>query len=84
MAAKGPLTNLFVASHANGFFGARLKFAGYDAIIVQGAAKRWVYLYIHEGIVELRDAAHLLGKDAWDNDVLPRRKLERASPVFHA
>ena len=40
---KGPLTNLFAATHCNGFFGARLKFAGYDAVIVQGAAKRWVY-----------------------------------------
>jgi len=70
---KGPLTNLFVASHCNGFFGARLRFAGYDAIIVQGAAKRWVYLYLHDGIAELRDAAHLLGKDTWETqELLPK------------
>jgi len=68
VATKGPLTNLFVASHANGFFGARMKFAGYDGVIFQGAAKRWVYLYIHDGVAELRDAAHLLGKDAWETE----------------
>ena len=75
VATKGPLTNLFVASHANGFFGARLKFAGYDAIIVQGAAKRWVYLYIHDGVAELRDAAHLLGKDTWETEDILKKEI---------
>jgi aldehyde:ferredoxin oxidoreductase len=70
VATKGPLTNLFSAAHANGFFGARLKFAGYDTVIVQGAAKRWLYLYIHDGVAELRDAAHLLGKDTWETQEL--------------
>ena len=79
---KGPLTNLFVASHANGFFGARLKFAGYDAVIVQGAAKRWVYLYIHDGVAELRDATHLLGKDTWETqELLPKEVGERQASV---
>ncbi len=70
VATKGPLTNLFVASHCNGFFGARLRFAGYDAIIVHGAAERWVYLYIHDGVAELRDAEHLVGKDTWETQEL--------------
>jgi len=74
VATKGPLTNLFVAAHANGFFGARLKLAGYDAVIVQGAAKRWVYLYIHDGVAELRDAAHLLGKDTWETEDLLKQE----------
>ena len=75
VATKGPLTNLFVASHANGFFGARLKFAGYDAIIVQGAAKRWVTLYVHDGVAELRDAAHLLGKDTWETEEVLKKEI---------
>src|SRR5262249_33800722 len=50
---------------ANGFFGSNLKSSGYDAIVVQGRSERWVYLYIDSGRVELRDAAHLLGKDTW-------------------
>jgi aldehyde:ferredoxin oxidoreductase len=68
VSTKGPLTNLYVASHCNGFFAARLKFAGYDAIIVKGAAKRWVYLYVHDGVAELRDASQFLGKDAWETE----------------
>jgi len=72
---KGPLTNYFVASHSNGYFGPRLKFAGYDAVVVQGVAKRWVYLYIHDGIAELRDAAHLLGRDTWETDEIFKKEL---------
>jgi len=68
VATKGPLTDFLSCSQANGFFGPRLKFAGYDAIIVQGAANRWLYLYVHGGIAELRDAAHLVGKDTWETD----------------
>ncbi|MFC1534024.1 aldehyde ferredoxin oxidoreductase family protein [Thermodesulfobacteriota bacterium] len=63
---KGPLTNGIGASQANGFFGAFLRFSGYDGIILQGKASRWVYLCIHEGKVELRDAGHLLGKDTYE------------------
>ncbi|MFC1985033.1 aldehyde ferredoxin oxidoreductase family protein [Chloroflexota bacterium] len=72
---KGALTNGAVASQANGFFGAFLKFSGYDGIILQGRAKRWVYLYIHNGRAELRDASHLLGKDTWDTGDLIRTEL---------
>ena len=75
VSTKGPLTNLFVASHCNGFFGARLKFAGYDAVIFQGAAKRWVYLYIHDGVAELRDAAHLLDRDTWDTEEMLKKEI---------
>ena len=41
---KGPLTNGATATQANGFFGAFLRFSGYDGIVIQGRAKRWVYL----------------------------------------
>ncbi len=63
---RGALTNGATSTQANGFFGANLKFSGYDAIIVQGQAPRWVYLLIHDDRVELRDAGHLLGKDTWE------------------
>jgi aldehyde:ferredoxin oxidoreductase len=63
---RGALTNGATSTQANGFFGANLKFSGYDAIVFQGQASRWVYLYIHDDLVELRDASHLLGKDTWE------------------
>src|SRR5207244_9639975 len=65
---RGPMTNLLGATQANGFFGAYLKQNGYDAIIVQGQAARWLYLFIAEGVLELRTADHLLGKDTWETE----------------
>ena len=63
---RGALTNGATSTQANGFFGACLKYSGYDAIVMQGKAKKWVYLYINDDTVELRDAKHLLGKDTWE------------------
>ena len=40
-------------------WGAWLKYAGYDALVVQGKADKPVYLYINDGTVEIRDATHL-------------------------
>jgi aldehyde:ferredoxin oxidoreductase len=63
---RGAMTNGATNTQANGFFGANLKYSGYDAIVVQGRAPQWVYLYIHDDTVELRDASALLGKDTWE------------------
>ena len=60
---KAPLTNTIHDSQSGGKFGPELKFAGYDAIIIEGAAEKPVYLWIHYGKAELRDAKHLWGKD---------------------
>jgi aldehyde:ferredoxin oxidoreductase len=75
VATKSPLSNRFGVSHCNGFFGARMKFAGFDGVIFQGAAKRWVYLYLHDGVAELRDAAHLLGKDTWETEEMLKKEI---------
>jgi aldehyde:ferredoxin oxidoreductase len=47
-------------------WGSVLKFAGYDALAVQGKANKPVYLYIHDGEVEIRDASHLWGLSTFD------------------
>jgi aldehyde:ferredoxin oxidoreductase len=62
----GAGTNGPTSTQANGFFGTNLKYSGYDAIVVQGQSKTWKYLYIHDDVIELRDASHLVGKDTWD------------------
>lgn len=61
--AKAPLTGTIGAANSGGHFGPELKFAGYDGIIFEGGADHPVYLYIHDGHIELRDATHLWGKD---------------------
>ncbi|MEM2094957.1 MAG: aldehyde ferredoxin oxidoreductase N-terminal domain-containing protein, partial [Candidatus Bathyarchaeia archaeon] len=63
---KGALTNGATAVQSNGFFGAFLRLSGYDGIVVQGASKRWVYLYIGRDKLEFKDAAHLLGMDTYE------------------
>ncbi|RMG92299.1 MAG: aldehyde dehydrogenase, partial [Candidatus Dadabacteria bacterium] len=57
-----PQTNLFAHSIFGAFFGPELKQAGYDQIVFTGESPDWVYLWIHNDTVELRDARHLLGK----------------------
>jgi aldehyde:ferredoxin oxidoreductase len=60
--AKSPLTGAFGESEAGGFWGAELKKAGWDGIVVKGRAARPVYLWINDQTVEIRDASHLWGK----------------------
>jgi aldehyde:ferredoxin oxidoreductase len=61
VAARSPLTGLFGESEAGGFWGPELKAAGYDAIVFKGRAEHPVYLWIHDGEVEIRDARALWG-----------------------
>lgn len=60
--AKSPLTGAFGKSEVGGYWGAELKRAGYDGLIVEGRAQRPAYLWIHEDGAEIRDAAHLWGQ----------------------
>ena len=53
----------FSYSAMGGGWGAHLKFAGYDGVVVHGASEKPVYLLIQDGNAELRDASNLWGKD---------------------
>jgi len=59
--AKSPLTFAFGEAEAGGFWGAELKRAGFDAIVVSGVSNSPVYLRLQDGQAELRDASHLWG-----------------------
>ena len=72
---KGALTGGASSSQANGFFGAYLKFCGFDAIVITGKAESPVYLNIQEGHAELRDAVPLKGKDTWETESLIKKEL---------
>jgi aldehyde:ferredoxin oxidoreductase len=78
---KGPLTNLGTSTQANGLFGAFLRLSGFDGLIIQGAAPKLTYLYIHESGVELRDAAHLRGKGALETEEAVRKELNLGRKV---
>ena len=53
----------YTVSSFGGWWGPELKYAGFDGLIIQGKAPKPVYLYIRDGKAQLRDAAHLWGKD---------------------
>ncbi|MFC1943998.1 aldehyde ferredoxin oxidoreductase family protein [Chloroflexota bacterium] len=74
---KGCLTNGAISVQANGFLGAFIKFSGYDIIVIHGVAAKPVYLYIHDGTAELKDASHLWGNDTWQTEELIKQDLEK-------
>ena len=63
VAAKSPLTGAIGRTEAGGYFGPELKFAGFDAVVIYGKAEKPVYLWVHDGEVEIRDATSIWGKD---------------------
>ena len=65
---KSPLTGTWGDANSGGDFGPNLKFAGYDAIFFKGISDKPVYLFIEDGHAELKDAAHLWGKDTFETD----------------
>jgi len=72
--SRNTLTGLGVSAQANGFFGGRLKYAGFDGIIVQGRSEKPVYLHIADGTASLEDALSLAGKDTFETDTLLRKR----------
>jgi len=73
--AKSPLTGAFGASEGGGYFGAELKHAGFDCIIIEGKAESPVYLWIHDGEAEIRDASYLWGMHIAESQEAIRREL---------
>lgn len=73
--AKSPLTNGYGEAEAGGYWGAELKRAGYDAVILEGKSDKPVYLWITNKNVEIRDAKHLWGKTTLDAENEIRSEL---------
>jgi aldehyde:ferredoxin oxidoreductase len=67
----------FAYGNLGGSFGAWLKFSGYDALALQGASDKLVYLFINDGKVEIKDASHLRGKDAIQTREIIQSELGR-------
>jgi len=75
ISTKNPFTGGVGTSNSCGFFGPELKFAGYDHIVIQGRAKKPVYLWIHDEHVEVKDASGLWGRTTWETEDLIRDEL---------
>jgi aldehyde:ferredoxin oxidoreductase len=63
---RSPLTGIWNEANMGGFWGAELRFAGFDGLIVTGRAAEPSYLWIHDGEAEIRPAGHLWGLDHYE------------------
>jgi aldehyde:ferredoxin oxidoreductase len=73
--ARSPLTGAMGEADVGGFWGAELKAAGFDAIVVHGQARTPVYLWVHNGKAELRSADHLWGLENKETHSAIREEL---------
>lgn len=75
--AKSPVGKVhgFGDSNMGGHWGAEVKFAGYDQIVIQGRAAKPVYLWINDDQVEIRDARNIWGKLIPEADALIKDEL---------
>jgi aldehyde:ferredoxin oxidoreductase len=76
---KSPATDTEQFNYTNlgGGWGAHLKFAGYDAIVVHGKAEGPVYIQIEDGTAHIRDASHLWGRGAMEARGMLKEELGR-------
>lgn len=79
---KSPLTGTIACSNSGGYWGAELKFAGYDVIIIEGKAKEPVYLMIEDDKVEIRKAAHIWGKVVSETTKILQQEIPEKSRVM--
>jgi aldehyde:ferredoxin oxidoreductase len=78
---KGPLNGVIAASNSGGSFGPELKYAGYDALIIEGKAAKPSYLWIKDDEVEIRDAAAIWGHTTPDTTDLVRAATDEDAKV---
>ena len=64
--SKSPLTGIYGRADVGGTFGAIMKYAGYDIVVVKGKSDKPVYIWIHDETVEVKDARDLWGLDVWE------------------
>ncbi len=73
--AKSPESRLLGEAYSTGRFGAELKHAGYDIVVIKGKAPKPVYLWIDDESVQMMDASHLWGKTTWETEEIIRNDL---------
>ncbi|MFW6181990.1 MAG: aldehyde ferredoxin oxidoreductase family protein [Spirochaetota bacterium] len=75
LATRSPETRMYLCSNCGGNFGPQLKRAGFDGMVIEGAAGRWTWLQIEDGEVRFNDASSWEGLDS---DTTLDRLRERA------
>lgn len=82
VSAISPLTGIWGEAHFGGDWPDELKTSGFDGVILKGASDIPVYLYMHNGIVEVLDAGWLWGINTLEAEVLLRKKHGDSAKVL--
>jgi aldehyde:ferredoxin oxidoreductase len=72
---KSPLTGVWGESACGGWWGPMLKFAGFDGIIIEGASKDPVYLWVHDGEAEIKPAEGIWGQTVPKTEEMVRKEI---------
>lgn len=80
---KSPLTGMIACSNSGGIWGAKLKHAGWDAIIVEGQAPEWSYISIEDDKIQLLDASEYLGMMSEEMDTKLKEKHGSTASVLN-
>ncbi len=73
--AKSPLGGLLGSCNMGGFFAPELAWAGFHHLVIKGKAEKPVYLWVHNGKIEIRDARGLWGKSTTETEWAIREEL---------
>lgn len=73
--AKSPLTGGYGEGEGGGYWGVRLRWAGYDGVLITGQSEKPVYLWINNDTAELRDASELWGLEAHETQEAIRKEV---------
>jgi len=75
MVGKSPSSGVVESVYIGGFLGPELRFAGFDHLVIRGRAYKPVYLWVHNGEVEIRDAFGLWDTDSMESQTIIREEL---------
>ena len=73
--AKSPLTGLLGSANMGGFFAPEMAWAGFHHLVITGKAEKPVYLFLHNGEIEIKDAANVWGKTTTETQWAIRKEL---------
>ncbi|HHY34928.1 MAG TPA: aldehyde ferredoxin oxidoreductase family protein [Firmicutes bacterium] len=81
VSGRSPLTGLWGESSAGGFWGAELRFSGFDGVVVRGASEIPVFLVIRDGYAEIKECPELWGKDTFETEETLKEAAGKGSQV---
>ncbi len=78
---RSPLTGSFGEANSGGTWGAKLRKAGVDGLIIKGQSEKPCYIYIEDGVAEIKDADDIWGKDTYELDDIMKEKHGKKTTI---